>query len=178
MNWFQWLKARVVFYPTLGWNVLLGRWLKVRRWWDEIDENIVIGAMPFARDVPKIAEMGVTGVVNTCQEYAGPVKEYEKLKIEQCRVPTIDFTHPTLESVQRSVEFIRSQVESGGRVYVHCKAGRARSATVVVCWLIQQGMTKEAAQELLLKKRPHANPRIYQRPVVIEFEKRVKENQS
>ncbi len=170
MNWFQWLKARTVFYPTLCWNMLLGRWLKVRNWWDEIDENIVIGALPFASDVEKLAALGISGVVNTCQEYAGPVAEYDRFEIQQLRVPTIDFTHPTLESIQRSVQFIADQVDAGGKVYVHCKAGRARSATVVVCWLIRQGMTREEAQKLLLEKRPHANPRIYQRPVVIQFD--------
>ena len=174
-NGFNGSKRERFFYPTLGWNMLLGRCLKVRNWWDEIDENVIIGAMPFARDVEKMAALGVRGVVNTCQEYEGPVAEYERLGIQQLRVPTIDFTHPSLESVQRSMQFMTDQVEDGGKIYVHCKAGRARSATVVVCWLIHQGMTAEQAQNLLLEKRPHANPRIYQRPVVMEFERMQKE---
>ena len=171
-SWLHWLKARIVFYPTLAWNVFLGRVLKLRNWWDEVDEKVLIGAMPFARDVSALAKLGVTGVVNTCQEYAGPVAQYQEAGIEQLRVPTIDFTHPTLESVQRAVEFMEQQVASGGAVYVHCKAGRARSGTVVVCWLMHsKKWSRQQAQAHLLKQRPHANPRIAERPVVIEFEK-------
>jgi atypical dual specificity phosphatase len=174
LGWFHWLKARLIFYPTLCWNMLLGRGLKVRNWWDEIDETVIIGALPFARDVQRLSELGVTGVVNTCQEYAGPESQYDACQIEQFRVPTIDFTHPSLDSVEQAVEFIERQAAAGGKVYVHCKAGRARSATVVVAWLMKaKGMTRQAAQELLLEKRPHANPRIAQRPVILEFEKKL-----
>jgi atypical dual specificity phosphatase len=61
-------------------------------------------------------------------------------------------------------------VSSGKKVYVHCKAGRARSATVVLCWLVHsRRMTPEEAQRLLLKVRPHVNARIYQRGVVLEY---------
>ncbi len=48
------------FLPTLGWNMFLGRILKVRRWWDYIDPHVMVGAYPFARDVealyPKVFE--------------------------------------------------------------------------------------------------------------------------
>lgn len=165
----RWLIARFLFFPTLGWNMLLGRVLKVRCWWDAIDEQIIIGAFPFSRDVAGLYDEGVRAVVNTCEEYAGPGREYEQRGIVQLRVPTIDFTPPSLESVERGVAFIREQVKNG-RVYVHCKAGRGRSATVVVCWLIaSRGMTPEEAQALLLRKRPHANRHIAEREVVQQF---------
>lgn len=171
--WLQWLRAKLVYYPTLFWNVLLGRILKKRRWWDSIDDHVIVGALPFRRDVTQLVQLGVTGVVNTCQEYAGPAREYSSSRIEQLWIPTIDFTHPTLEHVERAVEFIQQHADQGGKVYVHCKAGRARSGTVVVCWLIHsEGIDRDAAQLRLLQKRPHSNPRIAQRPVVIEFEEK------
>ena len=150
--------------------MLLGRWLKVRNWWDRVDETMIVGALPFGKDVPKMAGEGVTCVVNTCEEYEGPVQEYQQHGIEQLRVPTVDFTHPTMESVTRAVEFIGEKTAAGGTVYVHCKAGRARSATVAMCWLIKsKGMTPQEAQTLLLEKRPHVNRFVYARPVVKQF---------
>ena len=170
---FNWIKARTVFYPTLWWNMLLGRVLKVRNWWDPIDEFVVLGAFPFASDVPKLAEAGIKGVVNTCEEYAGPFAQYERHGIEQFRMPTIDFTHPKLDDVSRAVDFMDTQIEQGHKVYVHCKAGRGRSATVAICWLMKnKGMSAAEAQAFLLTKRPHVNPRLPERPVVQEFEKR------
>ena len=166
----QALKIKLIYYPTLFWNVLLGRWLKLRNWWDRIDDQMIIGALPFASDVPKLSHEGVTGVVNTCLEYPGPKEAYGEAGIEQHWMPTVDFTHPKLEDVERAVEFINRQTEQGGTVYVHCKAGRARSATVVMCWLIDaKGMTPGEAQKLLLEKRPHVNPHVESRPVVQKF---------
>ncbi|MGC6442297.1 MAG: dual specificity protein phosphatase family protein [Rubripirellula sp.] len=163
--------AKVVFYPTLAWNCLLGRILKVRNWWDHVDPNVIVGAYPFARDVRAMSQAGVTSVVNTCEEYVGPVDQYDKFGIEQLRIPTTDFTHPRLEDVQRAVEFVEQQVQRGGTVYIHCKAGRARSATVALCWLMKyRQMDLLSAQEHLLRHRAHVNPRLTQRPVVLQFQ--------
>lgn len=167
----NWLKARIVFYPTLAWNMILGRWLKVRNWWDRIDTHVVLGALPFARDVPIMASEGVGAVVNTCEEYAGPVEQYQEYDIQQMRMPTIDFTHPSFEDVCRAVEFIEKNVDDGKSVYIHCKAGRARSATVVICWLMKaKQISSEEAQRWLIEKRPHVNPHLTSRPVVQQFE--------
>lgn len=162
--------ARIVFFPTLAWNVMLGRVLKVRCWWNRVDPNLIVGAFPFARDVPAMYDDGVRAVVNTCQEYGGPVAEYEQCGIEQFHMPTTDFTHPELSDVQAAVEFIQSHAEQDETVYVHCKAGRARSATVALCWLIKyRGYTAAEAQQVLLKHRPHVNSHLFERPVVKEF---------
>lgn len=165
-----WIKRQAVFVPTLGWNVLLGRVLRVRRWWDQVDDHVVLGALPFARDVPGLTSLGVGAVVNTCAEYAGPQAAYEAAGIEQLHVPTIDFTPPTLEDVRLSLELMERQAEAGRSTYVHCKAGRARSATIVMCWLmLRNGWTPEEAQQFLLSIRPHVNPRLAERAVVREF---------
>lgn len=165
----DWL-ARLLFWPTFLWNWLLGRILKVRHWWDQVDEGLWLGAMPMSSDVPEFQRLGITGVINMCQEYAGPLRQYQTYGIEQLHLPTVDFHPPSLEMIKKGVEFIKQHVDRDGAVYVHCKAGRARSATVVLCYLIaQRQMSPEAAQNFLLEKRPHINPLIYQRQVVTEF---------
>ena len=170
MSALQKFYARLVFYPTLAWNMLLGRVLKLRNWWDRVDSHLIVGAYPFSRDVEAMYEDGVRAVVNTCEEYAGPQAEYERLGIEQFRMPTTDFTHPSLSDVRSAVEFIERHIAQGHTVYVHCKAGRARSATVALCWLMHARLhTPEEAQDVLLTHRPHVNPRVFQRPVVREF---------
>lgn len=169
-SWLRRMYARSVFYPTLCWNFLLGRVLKVRHWWDHIDPRVIVGAFPFQRDVAAMHAEGVRAVVNTCEEYPGPLREYQNHGIEQLHIPTIDFTHPKIEDVERAVEFIQDHVQRDGTVYIHCKAGRARSATVAMCWLMKyRGMTAAEAQKTLLGCRAHVNPRIYLRPVVIDF---------
>lgn len=165
----DWL-ARLLYWPTFTWNYFLGRILQVRHWWDEVDDGVWLGAVPLSGDAKRFKKMGITGVVNMCDEYAGPLRDYESENIEQLHLPTVDFHPPTLEMIERGVEFMNQHVEKGGGVYVHCKAGRARSATVVLCYLVaRKNMTPEAAQQYLLQKRPHINPLIYERKVVKEF---------
>ena len=166
----RWLIAHILFVPSLLWNMLLGRVLRIRNWWDSVDEQVILGARPTRRDVTRLAELGVTAVVNTCEEYAGPTAAYEQLGIEQIHVPTIDFTPPTLDSVCQAVRFMEQQTRRGGRLYVHCKAGRGRSATVVICWLMAaRGMTASQAQAHLISCRPHVLSRLDQRQVVKDF---------
>ena len=166
--------ARLVFLPTYAWNLLLGRILRQRHWWDPIEPRIILGARPLRRDVQTLVEQGVGGVVNMCQEYQGPIDLYDHYNIEQLWLPTIDFQSPSLEFVIQGVEFIQRKVESGKGVYIHCKAGRARSATVALCWMVKyRGMTAEQAQAKLLDCRPHVNPKIYMREVVVDFVKQL-----
>ena len=170
------LRARTLLYPTLAWNYLLGRTLKLRNWYDEVAPGVYLGARPFSRDVAPLRKLGVTAVVNTCEEYAGPIVEYEKHGIDQLRVPTIDFTEMRLDDIEKGVEFVQRHLDQGGHVYIHCKAGRARSATIAVCWFVaSQGVTPEEAQARILLKRPHVNAQIYKRKNVQEFYRQQKE---
>ncbi len=162
----RWL-ARSLFWPTLIHNYAMGRVLRVRHWWDRVDAHVILGALPFRRDAAKLKREGVTGVVNMCEEYPGPTARYDQLDIEQLWLPTVDFNHPSEACVIQGAEFIERHAKAGGTVYVPCKAGRARSATVVLWWFVQfRGMTPESAQQHLLLARPHISPRVYLRPVI------------
>lgn len=172
----NWL-ARLLYWPTFTWNFLLGRILHLRHWWDQVDNGLWLGAVPLSGDAARFKQMGITGVINMCDEYAGPLHEYQQQSIEQLNLPTVDFHPPTVEMIERGVRFIQQHMDNGGGVYVHCKAGRARSATVVLCYLVaHKQMTPTAAQQYLLEKRPHINPLIYERKVVQDFVSKLKEN--
>jgi atypical dual specificity phosphatase len=163
--------ARAIFWPTYAWNLLLGRVFQVRHWWDRIDEYVILGARPLRRDVFHLAEHEhVTGVVNMCEEYRGPEDLYQQANIEQLWLPTTDFHVPGIEDVARGVEFIQQHVTRKGTVYIHCKAGRARSATVAICWLVKyKEMSLEQAQKHLSRCRPHVNAKLADRQVVREY---------
>lgn len=162
--------SNALFPPTFAWNYCLARVLGLRHWWDPVTDHVILGALPLRRDVPKLAELGVRGVINMCREYRGPVREYQRFGIEQLRLPTVDFTPPSLADIQRGVDFLNQMTTHGKTVYVHCKAGRARSATIVLCWLVHSGrMSPEQAQAHLLQVRPHVNAHLLERSVVRSF---------
>lgn len=66
------------------------------------------------------------------------IQEWQAAGVEQLRLSTVDLTGvPTLENLHRGVDFALKHREQGNSVYVHCKAGRSRSATLVAAYLIK-----------------------------------------
>ena len=58
--------------------------------------------------------------------------------VNNIQFPVVDmFGAPSQEILQQGVEFIKENLTNGGVVYVHCKAGRSRSATLVGCYLME-----------------------------------------
>lgn len=171
-TWRQRWYASAVFWPTWWWNILWGRVFPRRAWWTEIDQHILLGARPFRKDLAELKRLGVGGVINTCAEFSGDVAEQRRLGLQQCYVPTVDFTVPTSEALAEALKFIDAQIAAGRRVYVHCKAGRGRSATVVMAYLLtRRRLGLDEAQALLLRLRPHVNAHLTQRRVLQELAK-------
>ena len=157
-------------YPSLAWNVAACRVLRLWNWWDQIDTLLFVGARPFKSDVRRLHDIGVRAVVNTCEEYAGPVDAYSECGITQLHLPTVDFTSPSFADVRTGIEFIEDSLSQGHAVYVHCKAGRGRSATIALCWLMYTyriGPTD--ALRRLRDKRKQVSKHLAERPVVQQF---------
>ena len=56
----------------------------------------------------------------------------------QLQLATIDFNNaPSQEMLRKGVEFIEEMNVNQSTVYVHCKAGRGRSTTLVACYLMK-----------------------------------------
>lgn len=45
--------ARVSFYPTLFYNIFMEK-VSSRRWYDRIDEHVILGALPFPSVADKV----------------------------------------------------------------------------------------------------------------------------
>ena len=111
-----------------------------------------------------IDEEKVGGVVSMNEDYElkafshlGP--EWASLGVKFLQLPTTDlFEAPDQDKLRRGVSFIQELTSEHpeSSVYVHCKAGRTRSATLVGCYLIEEyGYTPEQAVEAMKEKRPH-----------------------
>ncbi|XP_062231930.1 phosphatidylglycerophosphate phosphatase PTPMT2-like [Phragmites australis] len=150
--------ARVLFYPTLLYNVLRNRFEAEFRWWDRVDKYVLLGAVPFSSDVPRLKQLGVKGVVTLNEPYETLVSTslYQAHGINHLEIPTRDYLFaPSLEHICQAVDFIHRNEMQGGSTYVHCKAGRGRSTTIVLCFLIKyRNMTPEAALDHARSVRP------------------------
>ncbi|MBI1249628.1 phosphatase [bacterium] len=166
----QHLFARLIYWPSYLFNWTMIRGLRWWHWYDEIAPHVYVGAVPSRLIAKELAENGIRGVINTCQEYEGPLDIYRQYDVEQLYLPTIDFQPPTVEDIEQGVSFIEKYVAQGKDVYIHCKAGRARSATIALCWLLKaKRMTPEQAQGYLQEKRRQVMPKLYLRSVVQSY---------
>jgi len=128
----------------------------LRPFYSEVDSFVSIGSMPVGRpDALFLAEKGVGAVVNMCREWRGPQREYLAAGIVQHWAPTADVCEPSFIALLRAVRFMADyRLAHGKRCFVHCKAGRARSAAVVYCYLVAAGDSEDAAWAKLQTARP------------------------
>jgi atypical dual specificity phosphatase len=132
--------SKVLFYPTFPITAAL----RIGQYWTKVDDTLICGCAPFAllNHPIKLRNLGVTGVVNMCYEYPGPVEQYKKLGITQLHLPVVDHTEPSPEVLQDAVNFIREHKKRGEKVYVHCKAGHGRAASVALAWMMSESRDK------------------------------------
>lgn len=151
---------RIMYYPILIYG-LIRRNPEDRRWYDRIDDKVILGALPF-RHVAKelVAKENVRGVVQLNETYetffiTPSVREWEKMGVTVCQLPTADYNNaPSMEDIKTGIEFIEN-FDNNYSVYVHCKVGRSRSATLLVCYLVKKhGWDSTKALSFLQDKRP------------------------
>ncbi|XP_055812213.1 phosphatidylglycerophosphate phosphatase PTPMT2-like [Solanum dulcamara] len=165
--------ARALFYPTLLYNVVRNKIQVEFRWWDWIDEFVLLGVVPFQSDVKRLKELGVSGVVTLNEPYETlvPTSLYEAHGIRHLVLPTRDYLFaPSLNNICQAVEFIHENATNGQSTYVHCKAGRGRSTTIVLCYLVKyKKMTPNDAYNHVKSIRPRVLLASTQRQAVQDF---------
>ncbi|XVF88654.1 hypothetical protein PTKIN_Ptkin19aG0068200 [Pterospermum kingtungense] len=141
--------ARILFYPTLLYNVFRNKIQSEFRWWDEVDQFLLLGAVPFPKDVRRLKQLGVV-------ETLVSTSLYHANGIDHLVIPTRDYMFaPSISDISRAVDFIHKNASCGRTTYVHCKAGRGRSTTIVLCYLVEhKHMTPAGALEYVRSRRP------------------------
>lgn len=154
---------RLGFLPTLSYNVILNK-LNIRPWYNRVDDKVLIGALPWIsiKDA-LIKEENVRGVVSMNEDFellwlkkwvvGRRLWNDNNVKFLQLQTQDI-FESPSQDKLKLGVDFI-SSFHDPQSVYVHCKAGRTRSATLVCCYLMKRyNWTPEEAYKLLAQRRP------------------------
>ena len=173
--------SRALFWPTLP-ITAVRRLLVQGGWATVVDDTVVIGGAPFAfLGWPEKLkrEYGVSGVVNMCEEYSGPVKQYQAIGISYLHLPTTDHFIPSIEHLEQAVHFLKRHNEKGKKVYVHCRAGHGRSAAVTFAWMLYKNPAADR-QELNRQfcKLRNVKSTLWKQPNIIEFHRRLIEGEA
>lgn len=143
-----------------------------------VGDGLLAGAYPLdARDVAHLAAAGVQLTYNLCED-----REYEpgqrddvvaalgRSGIEERRLPLVDYGGLDAAALERSVGEVLSELDAGRRVYLHCRAGWQRSATVAAAVIaVREQVPLARALELLRERKPTAEPLDHQREGLIAW---------
>lgn len=146
--------TQLLLAPTLlGQHLSLRYYRRQCRPWDEVAPGVLIGRSLDDREAVELVDHGVTAVLDLTVEFseAAPLR-----RIIYRNVQILDLTAPTVSQLREAVNFITDQIAGGGTVYVHCKIGYSRSATIVGAYLMASGLcnTVEEAISRLRAARP------------------------
>lgn len=154
--------SRTLLYTTLTYNV--GAWaLTSRNWYNYIDSHVILGALPFSFLKEKLVQEENVGAIISLnmpferQYITTPTEEWRELGVEHFKIDIPDFiSTPTVAQMWEGIELIKAKAEVGQKTYVHCKAGRSRSATMVTAYVMQKyEKNVEEAVQFVTEKRPH-----------------------
>ncbi len=164
--------ARLAFLPGLWFCRAMNR-MRIWRAWHRVDEHLIIGAFPSVRELRELHDLGVRTIINLCEEHPGNVAAISNLYLEQVYIPCLDFHAPSAQQILKAVEAIRREARAKRPAYLHCKAGRLRSAIVAMAWLVcERGMTPAEAAQFLRKTRPQVDARLLIRVDWVPFIRR------
>jgi protein-tyrosine phosphatase len=134
-------------------------------WWNEILDFIYLGALPLRKHKTLMTDLGVKRVVSMVEpfehedSYAGKplrVSDWDLEGVKFKTFPSPDFRPISLETLYKAALFVKESVELKQTVYIHCKAGRSRSAAVVMAYLtLFKNLSYEDAVLLIRSRRPH-----------------------
>ncbi len=146
----------------------LGSWLTFPHYrrtappWVEVTPQLILGRRLNDAEAREQIERGVRAVLDLTAECVAP-PSFRALAYRN--IPILDLTVPTPNQFADAVDFIRAQMKEG-KVYVHCKLGRSRSAAVVAAYLIAEGLAANGSEAVDLVRR--ARPEIVIGPAAVE----------
>ncbi len=132
-----------------------------------IDQQLLTGSQPGdAYDVAVLRDAGVTAVVNLCDEVEYPdgareevVAAYAAAGITEERFETEDYGHLLPGLLEKTSGALLELLDAGEVVYLHCRAGWQRSATVAAAAIARRGaMEPDAALGVVKTARPASEP--------------------
>ena len=143
-----------------------------------VGEHLLMGAYPQdADDVAALADAGVTRIFNLVQdlEYDPGARDacvaaLAAAGIDESRVELVDFGSLPTPQIEAAAQAVLAWLDQGEHVYVHCRAGWQRSATVMAAILaLREGVSPGKALEILRERKPTANPLSHQREDLLNW---------
>lgn len=164
---------RALYNFSLAFTLLSNK-LKGLNHWNEVGNQIVLGAIPLDHQRDSLVKkVGITGVVSLVEEHElekgaffSPIsqEEWRNSGVQTKWVKTSDFEPVNPKMLEEAADWIKDHLSQNpeNKVYVHCKAGRGRSTAAVLVYLNKyHHLSVEEGWKQLKASRPqiHLNKR-------------------
>lgn len=115
-------------------------------WYNAVDDNLLLGAIPLEhlQHGEELQRMGVALVLSIVEPFEltlttligkpVPPEYWKKQNIDHIILSSPDFFPPRLSVLDEGARVLDEYLREGRRVYVHCKSGKGRSASVVLAY--------------------------------------------
>jgi len=168
-------------------------------WWNMINLRLYLGAIPIKdwnHHLKLSQEIGITHVVSVmeCHEnttpnlLATPVSplDWNNLNVTHYQVEAPDMAPLSLEQIIDTVTLIEQILDhdSCHKVYIHCKAGKGRSAIMTACYLLYKDskivggnhLTSDNIVKILKERRHIVNLNTRQMQCIRDYETYLRQN--
>ncbi len=157
--------------------------------YDEIIDNFYLGMQPWKSHFDELKEKKIDVVVALLEEHElqsiteilkpifsnidAPMKkeEWEQAGVQYIRIPAADCQPLTKEQIEEGVIAVITHYNRMKKVYVHCKAGKGRSAMIaIISLMILKNIGYHEAFEMVTKKRPQVNMNCRQQKAITDYD--------
>ena len=107
----------------------------------------------------------IVSLTETCLEKAF----IEEFGFRYLHLPVADFTPPSIQQIEKFLNFQKQAEKDGLATVVHCGAGLGRTGTMLACALVARGMPAEAAIDSVRTMRPYSIETVEQEESIRHF---------
>ena len=131
-------------------------------WYNKVDDNLYLGAIVINNIIftQLTKGVGVNAVVSVVESFEletsillGSIitaDDWKAIEVDQIQLSCRDFQPPPFSVLDKGADYINSRIVNNDIVYVHCKSGRGRSASVVMAYFMKyRGLNAQAAYKKL-----------------------------
>ncbi|KAA1466633.1 phosphatases II [Dentipellis sp. KUC8613] len=118
-----------------------------------IDGQLYIGNLASATTLSSHPELGITHIVSVCPEFSSDSPNHLTISVQDSEWEDL------LIHLPRACQFIKTALDHGGKVLVHCVMGVSRSATVIAAYLMMtRRIPSTQAIAYIQQRRPKVLP--------------------
>lgn len=119
-----------------------------------ITDHLCVGHAPMSYgELESIRDQGVDCIVNLCGEYCDLHRLQRDFGFEVYYLPVLDNEAPSLQDVEKALQWLDEAIYSGKKAFVHCRLGIGRTGTFVTAYLLRRGYSMKLAKQKLMESR-------------------------